>query len=146
MRKGLCLSLICLSLLCCSVAKADWTWNLGYQNPAGSTVGLNFLHFWSNWAFEIGVGYINAQDSRVTVAGDLDFKYLFGSSWFRPYLMAGLGYGTGALFEQNGGVSAGASGGFWGGGIFLKGNPFYVYTGLVAGRGTTFQLGIGFDL
>ncbi|MBX3019971.1 MAG: hypothetical protein KF767_18940 [Bdellovibrionaceae bacterium] len=127
-------------------ARADWTWNIGYHNPAGAEVGLNLLHFWNNWAFEIGAGYFNAQDSKVTIAGDLDMKYLFGSGWFRPYLMGGVGYGTGALFEEGGGVSAGAGGGFLGGGVFLKGRPFYFYAGVAAGRGTTVQAGLGFDL
>lgn len=137
---------LALTLLVARPAAADWTLNIGYHNPVGSEVGVNLLHFWNKWAFEIGAGYFNAKDSKVTIAGDLDFKYLFGSSWVRPYLMAGVGYGTGALFEDGGGVSAGAGGGFIGGGIFLKGRPFYVYLGAAANRGTTFQAGLGFDL
>lgn len=138
--------LIVFALLFARPAAADWTWNIGYHNPAGSVVGVNLLHFWNKWAFEIGAGYFNAADDRVTIAGDLDFKYLFGSSWLRPYVMGGVGYGTGALFGDGGGVSAGTGGGFLGGGIFLKGRPFYMYLGVAAGSGTTAQVGLGFDL
>ena len=31
-------------------AKANWTLNIGYQNPPGSSFGLNFLKFAGNWA------------------------------------------------------------------------------------------------
>ena len=37
-------------------ARADWTWNVGYQNPAGSTFGLNLLYLGTQWGIEFGVG------------------------------------------------------------------------------------------
>ena len=33
-----------------SFAKEGWSFNLGYHNPPGATLGLNFLRFWTNFA------------------------------------------------------------------------------------------------
>src|SRR5688572_30244862 len=108
-------------------AQSDWSWGLGYHNPPGATVGLNFMHLWRNWALELGVGYIGSSESvnakareketdpaatdrdRVTytVAGDVNLKYLFGSGTFRPYLQGGVG--TFVSTTNTGAVSAGAS-------------------------------------
>lgn len=142
-----------------STAKADWSWNLGYHNPPTSTLGLNFMHLWTNWAFEVGIGNIDSKKSNssdtstdsnnntsntVTVGGDINLKYLFGSRWFRPYLQAGVMVGTAANSQ---GAGAGTGSGFWGGGLFLKGNPFYFYIGAnVIGGSSDLHAGLGFDL
>lgn len=131
-----------------------WSWNIGYHNPPGSNFGLNFQYFWTNWAVELGVGSINSSNnnnnnnsSAVSVGGDVNLKYLFGSSTFRPYLEGGVGMGTAAASGSNGGVSAGTGSGFLGLGLMLKGNPFYFYIGAVSGNNSSgdLNLGLGFD-
>lgn len=113
-------------------ARGGWSWNIGYHNPPGAQVGLNFLYQWTNFAFEAGVGSIDSKSSgssntnTVTVGGDANLKYLFGSGWFRPYLQGGVMTGVAA---NNDNAGAGTGSGFWGGGIFLEGNPFYFYLG-----------------
>lgn len=136
-------------------AQAGWSWNIGYHNPPGSLIGVNFMYLWTNWAVELGVGSIDSrttsnnndeETSQLSVAGDINVKYLFGSRWFRPYLQAGVGLGTSASAGSDTGVSASTGSGFFGAGIMLKGNPFYFYFGANAlSRSTEFNLGIGFD-
>lgn len=140
-----------------SNAHAGWSWNIGYHNPPGSLLGVNFMHLWTNWAVELGIGNIqtsnnnsstsNSSSSSLTVGGDVNLKYLFGSGTFRPFLEGGVGLGTWAGTGSNGGLAAGTGGGFFGGGFFLKGNPFYFYLGYLVfgGGGGDFNLGLGFD-
>jgi len=40
-----------------------WSVGLGYHNPPGATVGLNFMHLWSHVAFEAGIGYIGTGET-----------------------------------------------------------------------------------
>ncbi len=131
---------------------AGWSWSLGYNNPPGATVGLNFMHLWSNWAFEVGIGAVQVKDENSTtnnedaktlqVAGDVDLKYLFGSGWFRPYLQGGMGAGIGVKSGDETSAGAGIGGGYFGGGIFMIGNPFYLYASY---NSPSFaQVGIGF--
>jgi hypothetical protein len=54
---------VCAGLLAASPARADWTWNIGYQNPVVSTWGLNLFYIGSQWGFEVGLGYIDAHAS-----------------------------------------------------------------------------------
>ncbi len=130
-----------------------WSWSLGYNNPPGATVGINFMHLWTNWAFEVGVGAIEAKNEDDTnsdtdkktlhVGGDVDLKYLFGNSWFRPYIQAGMGAGVGIKSDDDTSAGAGVGGSYCGGGVFLMGNPFYLYASL--NTGTFVQVGLGFD-
>lgn len=143
MKSSLLVLLMALSLS--FTAQANWTWNIGYQNPPGALVGVNLMYLGTQWAFEAGVGSITNSDNSTSVGGDLNLKYLFGTGWFRPYLEAGVGLSTGAKTGDNAGVSAGTGGGFVGGGLLLKGNPFYVYLGAVSANTTIPQVGLGFD-
>jgi len=138
-------------------AQADWTLNVGYHNPVGSTLGLNFLNFGSHWAFEIGVGWVdiksdaaekvedddedsdNANDddedddddddkkTTVAIGGDMDLKYLFRSGFFRPYLQAGLGYGGGRSIGTDSEPAHGVGGPFIGAGLMFGSPKFYAY-------------------
>jgi hypothetical protein len=158
------LLLIVSILLFSGVAKADWSWGLGYHNPPGATVGVNFMHLWRNWALELGVGYIGsneyannkandnknnpaASDSdRVTytVAGDVNLKYLFSSGFVRPYLQGGVG--TYVSTTSSGAIGAGASLShpFGGAGLFFMGRSMYLYVSYLFINQSTFQAGIGF--
>lgn len=151
-------SFVFVIALCASTpASAGWSWNLGYHNPPTSTLGINFMHLWSNWAFEIGVGSLDSKKSNsdttnsssentsntVSVGGDMNLKYLFSSGWFRPYLQGGVMMGTAA---NSSGAGVGTGSGFFGGGLLLKGNPFYFYIGAnVIGGSTDAHAGLGFD-
>lgn len=132
-----------------SLVRADWGFSLGYNNPPGASVGANFTYFWSQWAFEFGIGSVNTSSTddegnrtnRIGFGGDLNLKYLFRQGVFRPYLQAGLGAGVGA---GNSGVSAGANGAFGGAGLFLKGSDVFGYLSYNVGSGRFVQAGLGF--
>lgn len=157
------LAMLVAVLMVATPARAEWTLNLGYQNPAVSTFGVNFLHFWTNWAFEIGVGWVdinarektskNDDDTTTTskkasfaAAGDVDFKYLFSSGGVRPFLQGGMGIGIGAASDE--GLGAGMGGGFFGGGLFFGSPSFYGYASynLSGSKEGFLQGGIGFDI
>jgi len=128
---------------------ANWSVNLGYNNPPGAAIGANFCYFWTNWAFEAGLGSVNSTSTNsgnstttVSVGGDVNFKYLFGSGLFRPYLQGGAGVGIGA----GNGVGAGIGGGFAGAGFFLKGSDLYAYFSYNLGGGGFLQGGLGIFL
>lgn len=140
-------------------ASNDWSLNIGYHNPPGSNLGVNFLYEWTNWAFEVGIGSINVDDSDTNnsntnnqtsagVGGDLNLKYLFGSRDFRPYIQAGVLVGTGATVGDNSGVSAGTGQGFAGLGLMFSGRSVYFYLGgnAFSRRSSEFFLGLGFDI
>lgn len=139
-------------------SRADWSLNIGYHNPPGSNLGVNFLHEWSNWAFEVGIGSISVESTdsannsssstSAGIGGDLDLKYQFGRSGIRPFLQGGVLVGTGAVVGDNGGVAAGTGAGFLGGGINFSGKDLYFYLGANAfsSRSTEFFLGLGFDI
>jgi hypothetical protein len=134
---------------------ADWSWNLGYNNPPGATLGLNFMHLWTNWAFEVGLGAVQQSKGvdvsgkevkSVSLLGDINMKYLFSSGTVRPYLMLGAGSAASVVQSNQTSVSAGIGGSYYGAGIFLMGNPFYVYLGYANGGGNGFpQVGLGFN-
>jgi hypothetical protein len=155
-------------------AHANWSLNLGYQNPVVSTFGVNFLYSSGKWAFEAGIGWVdvNAQvddddddDENATpaadnkdkddddnaslhVAGDIDLKYYFGSGGFKPYVQGGFGVGIGASAGDDSGAGAGTGGGFAGLGLWFGSGTPYGYASLnVGGSGHTFvQAGFGFDI
>jgi hypothetical protein len=114
------------------------------------------MHLWSKWAFEVGIGSFDSKKSSsdtstsgenksntVTVGGDINLKYLFGSSWLRPYLQGGVLVGTAT---NSSGAAVGTGSGFFGAGLLLKGNPFYFYIGAnLIGGSTDAHAGLGFD-
>lgn len=131
-----------------------WSWSLGYNNPPGSTVGVNFMYLWSNWAFEFGIGGVQQstgtdsggnETKATSVLGDVDFKYLFGSSWLRPYLQFGAGSSATVTNQSGNTLSAGIGGNYYGAGIFLMGNPFHIYLSYNMASSSFIQAGLGFD-
>ena len=116
-----------LAFAACAPARAGtWSWNLGYNNPPGAEIiGLNFMHLWTNVAFEAGIGTIHTdgdnkkESENLHVLGDANLKYLFMQGVLRPYLQIGTPIGA------SGGTSGvGAGGGhgiFFGGGFFMMG-------------------------
>ena len=147
-------------------ADANWTLNLGYHNPPGATVGVNFLYLSSGWAFEIGIGWVDADatddedddstnssdddEDSVTVraSGGLNFKYFLSGGGLRPYLQIGVGAGVGAKAGDDSGVGAGVGGGYGGLGILAGGRDLYVYGSYNIGSGSNgfLQAGFGFDI
>lgn len=138
-------------------AFAGWSASLGYNNPPGATYGLNFMYLWTNWAFEAGIGGVQqtstnsgGQEAKTTsTLGDINLKYLFSSGVFRPYLQGGMGSSVSVTNASGVSAAAGVGGGYVGGGIFLLGNPIYVYgsinTGLSSGNSSFVQFGVGYD-
>lgn len=133
-----------------SYATSGWSVSLGYNNPPGAQIGANFMYEWTQWAFELGVGNVqtNTTDSsgnktnQVTIAGDIDFKYLMSSGGFRPYFQVGTGYGVST------GIGIGGSA-YGGVGFFGMGSKWYGYGSYnfaSGGGGGFFQAGIGMDL
>lgn len=132
-----------------STSLAGWSVNLGYNNPPGATLGVNLMHLWSRWAFEVGLGYAridSEQDNRSStiLAGDLDLKYFLGGRGFRPYAQVGTGYGFGSGKDGEG-VGIGIGGSFYGGfGFFAMGRSVYGYASANVGHGDIFlQAGVG---
>lgn len=143
-------------------AMAEWTWNIGWQNPANATVGVNFLYLGSKWGFECGIGAVKADSEDTTddeerktnanlaVAGDIDVKYFFGSSGgrgLRPYLQVGVGAGAGATVGEDADAGAGVGGPFAGLGFLGDAGSWYVYAAYNISRHSNGypQAGIGFD-
>lgn len=155
MKKHRCFLLLCLLLLA-SRAEARWSWSLGYNNPPGSTLGVNFMHQWSRWAFELGVGGIQqrkgldaaGEETRTTsVLGDMGFKYLTGSGSVRPYLEFGAGSAATVQTTTGADLSAGVGGLFGGVGLYAQGGSLNFYLGIISGGGNgamTFGLGGSF--
>lgn len=154
-----------------SVAEANWTVNVGYQNPVVSSWGLNLLYIGSSWGFEVGVGWIDANanidgdddddgngkndeadddddKASLALAGDVDVKYFFMPGSARPFAQAGFGVGFGATAGDDAGAGAGTGGGFAGVGILLGSPTFYGYGSFnVNGSDHTFvQAGLGADI
>lgn len=146
-----------LSIPSFAEVESGWSLGPGYHNPPDATAGLNFMYLWTNWAVELGIGYIgsNEQDNTnsngsssttttYTVGGDFNLKYLFSSGTFRPYLQGGVG--TGVSTSNNGAVGAGVdvTHPFGGGGFYLFGNSFYFYASYIFLNASEFQVGLGF--
>jgi hypothetical protein len=140
--------------------KQGWSLNLGYHNPPNSTVGVNFLRFWKNFAFEAGIGWLDwgsssrnrrtqsdsDNTSTLSAAGDVNLKYLFGDGSLRPYIQGGIGTAGSLSIGENTGASASAGQLFGGGGFFLTGQSVYGYGSFntMGGDDTFFQAGLGF--
>lgn len=145
------LAVLIVCLLVSYDARGDWSAGLGYHNPPGATVGLNLMDLWTNWAIEIGVGYIgssenwNSKNNVYSVGGDLGLKYLFRSGdVFRPFFVGGIS--DGLATSTAGTVSAGASltNPFGGAGFYLMGKEFYFYASYLILNAGEVQAGIGF--
>lgn len=156
---GLLLSVLMLLPSSIALASAGWSWGIGYHNPPNATIGLNFMHLWSNWAFELGIGYINSTESNnssdsnsdsnsknvnLALAGDLNLKYLFGSGTFRPYLQGGTYAGMAAQTGKSSGASASLNNGFAGAGFFIMTSSFDFYISYVTAGNGSLQLGFNF--
>jgi hypothetical protein len=143
-----------------SQAKEGWSFNVGYQNPPGATIGANFLRLWSHFAIELGIGWVNLNNpsrtsnpqngtngsSSLAIAGDANLKYLFMNGDLRPYIQGGFSVASVTSVGDNTGIAAGVGGGFFGGGLFLTGQSVYAYGSInsAGGLNTFFQAGLGF--
>lgn len=155
MKQLVVIGVLCLTTIFSLKAEArggGWSWNLGYNNPPGALVGLNFLYLGDNFGFEIGIGNVDSDESNSSINGAASLKYLFRSGkTFRPYIQGGTRTGV-SVNSNDDDTSAGASlggGGYYGAGFFLVGNPMYFYASYNKdggkGDGTFAQAGIGFD-
>jgi hypothetical protein len=142
--------IIFLSVFGSRTTHAGWGIDIGYHNPPGANVGVNFTYFWANWAANMGVGSINTtgtnNSNTATVLGDFNMQYLFGANTVRPYLQGGITLGSSATVGSGGGVAVGTGAGFLGGGIMLKGRPVFGYVGgHVFSGANEICAGIGFE-
>jgi hypothetical protein len=144
-------------------ATARWSASLGYHNPPIALVGINTMKEWTNWAFEAGVGWIdadavntdNADDDEdeekdtatLGLAGGINGKYLFTGARMRPYLQAGVGSAIGASVGKHTGIGANFGGGYGGGGILVGGKDVYGYlSGNIIYSRLFLQAGFGMSL
>ena len=147
---------IAASLASPAWAERGWTWGVGHNNPPGSTLGLNFTHFWNNWAFEAGIGHVGTTEvsdtsdpdteevSSFSIGGDLGMKYLFGSQGIRPYLQTGIGTAIGVSEDGQFGAGAGINNPYLGAGFYFFGRGFHLYLSYLFVNAQGFQFGIGF--
>lgn len=159
--------LLPLFLLVSNNAFANWTLNLGYQNPLNALIGVNFMRFSGNWGFEIGIGWVdlttidtdkedkpstrnNNDDeddtAHAAIAGEIDIKYFFSSGSVRPFLQGGFGAGVAAEVGKHIDADAGVGGPFIGGGLFMGSPQFYGYISTIFADHLPLQAGIGFDI
>jgi hypothetical protein len=157
-----------IALFSSQVALANWSWGIGYHNPPSSTLGVNFMHLWSNWAFEAGLGYLGSSESsnkntgtnntgtttqsQFFAGGDVNLKYLFSSGFFRPFLQIGSGtsisLGNTSNNDNNSnntGAKAALNGNFAGAGFMLMGSEFYFYVSYLTSNNGSAQIGVGFN-
>ncbi len=132
--------------------------NIGYGNPPGSMIGVNYLYFFHPWALELGLGYVateglsssgDAGETRQNGAFSMNGKYLFGSGLFIPYAQVGAGIGSGPIFGRNGGKAVGYVDFYEGFGLMIKDSAFYFYTSFNFKnlfQTQFFQIGLGFLL
>ncbi len=154
-----CMSVLFAALIP-AIAYGNWTANVGYHNPPGSNLGLNFLYMGSEIGVEIGVGWVevDARDDDeessggesvgMSAAGDINFKYFFTKGGVMPYLQAGFGLGLGTRLGSGGSAGAGAGGGFIGAGIMAGSPNLHIYGSFNANssESTFLQFGVGTDI
>lgn len=75
----------------------------------------------------------------------MNLKYLFNGSGVRPYLQGGFGSSASITTANQTNATVGLGGGFFGGGIFLLGNPFYFYASYNLASSSFFQFGLGYQ-
>ena len=154
-----------LGILCwCSwnqAALANWTLNLGYHNPQGSRLGLNFLYWGSQWNFELGIGWLDAvvddgtansdsnRNIQTEIIGEFDIKYRFTTGGFAPYMQAGIGAYSGVAVGEQSGAFLNVGEPFLGLGLMLGQAQFHGYVAadyFLQSRLSQWQCGIGFDI
>jgi hypothetical protein len=144
---------IVLALLPSSAALAGpWGILLGYNNPAGSNLGLNFLYQSGGaWGFEFGVGglYSSASENSKSLStwGDVDVKWFPSSGLWKGYLEGGLSVSLGTSSTLGSGVAAGSP--FVGGGLMYSGASvlFHVTADYKINSQTVYpSAGLGFRL
>ncbi len=125
---------------------------LGYNNPAGSRVGLNFLYQGAPFGFEVGVGDVeetktdSGAKKGMVVWGDVDIKYYPSTGLWRPFLEGGLTYAVGLGGDERG-IAAGSP--FVGGGLLYSGSTVLFHIGAdykINERVTYPAAGFGFRL
>ena len=143
-------------LLGANNAFANWTMNVGYQNPPGAKIGVNFLYWGSSdFLYELGVGGVAAdvdtnEDNEVTdsdlwVSGGANIKYLFMNSDIAPYVEGG--FHTGLHLDFDDGINMGAGNLYGGLGMILGKADFYFYLGAFThGESFAGKLGLGWDI
>lgn len=111
---------------------ADMGLSLAWGNPQQSGYGVNFISIWKNVALEVGVGAVAANigqrknNNNLDLSGDIDVKYLFATSSWRPFVEGGFRTGLGM---GDSGVSFGAGNPFLGGGVMYWGSKLFGYVG-----------------
>ncbi len=128
------LLLIVLMTLSLNSYAYKWSINLGFDNPPGSDIGLNYMALIDdNWAFEFGFGVPNVfeKNSSETLGArinmDLNLKYIFNGSMFRPYLQVGHTASILGLIGDEFDLQFSTGSGFFGGGLFILGSSAYLY-------------------
>jgi hypothetical protein len=165
MMKRLLFALATGGLCLASPGYANWTLNLGYHNPMNADLGVNFLYWGSQWNFEVGIGWVDA-DAKATddandtatekdddgvglaLAGDLNVKYRFMTGVFAPYVQVGIGAWTSAAVGDQTDANADLGGPFAGIGLMLGKPNFYGYAAYNVDKNENDQVqaGIGFDI
>lgn len=153
--------LLSLTLWTTNTASANWTANVGYHNPSGSLIGINFMYLNQDFATELGIGWLQVSSEKngssdqeeeeslfLGLSGDLNMKYFLTSGSIRPYGQVGFAMNfSGQLGEQNE-ASGNVDGAFVGAGI-LAGKPsFYAYTSINTRNVENYfyQFGVGTDI
>jgi hypothetical protein len=133
LKSLLAISALSTGLLLSHTAEAgSWGVLAGYNNPAGSRVGLNFLYQGAPWGFEFGVGGLakttdsTGNKSSAITWGDVDIKYYPSVGLWRPFLEGGMAFALGAG-NAGSGLSAGSP--FVGGGILYSGGTVLFHIG-----------------
>jgi hypothetical protein len=163
MRKRLLSALALAGTCLASPSYANWTLNLGYHNPMNADLGVNFLYWGSQWNFEVGIGWVDA-DAKATddkdeavkdddgvglaLAGDLNVKYRFVNGTIAPYVQLGIGAWTSAAVGDQTDANADLGGPFAGIGLMIGKPNLYVYAAYNVDKNENDQVqaGIGFDI
>lgn len=136
-------------LLIGRTANAQLSLNIGYQNPVEANFGANILYTWTDWAAELGVGFLgsgknNADKSALRIGGDLDLKYMFLGGSLRPFLQSGMYWDFSSTLSDND-LNFGNKF-FAGAGFFVFGSGVYSYASYNTGPpGWFLQAGLGFN-
>ncbi|MBM3381907.1 MAG: hypothetical protein FJY29_05640 [Betaproteobacteria bacterium] len=155
-------TLAALAISCTSAAAWAGSWGmlLGYNNPAGSKLGLNFLYQGAPFGFELGIGGLGRTTTTTTTSGaswsesetsidlwgELDLKYYPSVGLWRPFLEGGLTYSLGVVGGKRG-FAAGSP--FAGGGLLYSGSTVLFHIGAdykINERVTYASAGFGFRL
>jgi hypothetical protein len=129
----------------------QWGMLFGYNNPAGSNLGLNFLYQSAgSLGVELGIGGLysksNNDGTAVSTWGDFDIKWFTGAGPWRGFLEGGMAFGLGT---GNAGSGLAAGSPFVGGGLLYSGVTmlFHVTGDYKINSGSVYPaLGIGFKL